>query len=270
MGSGGGGILKLGDQIGNAATFGLAGKVSDKYGIGLDKMLGTPEQQAAYQNQFNDPMPTRPGYESTMDDKTGLLKSQYNLPDWQNVNPDMAGYEQVKKNALETGPSAWAQAAQTEQDLRTSGAKNSAAQQGASAEAQARSSLASKYGLSPAAQQRLAIQNQRNQMSGMQNIGFQDAAARSNINLNDQQRKDTQLAQLTGLATTNAQLGMQNQQAGLGTKQYNITNALNENQNKNQQNLNAYQAQMQAWAANKQADATRAAGSGGGGGGGKK
>lgn len=206
----------------------------------------------------------RPEFVSLIDPSTGLLKSQYQTEWGTNITPDMRGIEALRERALSTGPSTWQNLALQRQALEEQGLKDSSQQQGASAAAQARSSLASHYGLSPAAQERLAVQNQRNQMQSLQNVGFQGAKARSDLALQDEQMRTQMLQALPGQENALAQVALQNRAGDIGIKEWNIQNALAEKRAKDQSDMNTYHEQMSAWAAQKQAEAMRNAGGGGG------
>lgn len=200
----------------------------------------------------DDGSPIRPGFETYINPNTGFIHGNYEA----DFNPDTQALNEIQKRALSTGPSAWQTQALAQQGLEEQGQRQNLQQQGASSEAGARAALASKYGLSPAAQQRLALQNQKSQMSGLQNIGFQGSQARGNIGLQDEQMKNQFLNELPG---------MQNQlaQGQTAAREYNVTNTLNEKNLQNAANLSAYGDQMRAWASGKQADAQANAGGGG-------
>lgn len=219
----------------------------------------------AAQGKNPDGSPIRPEFQSLLDPATGLLQSQYQASWGSDIAPDTRAIEAIRARALSTGPSAWQNLALQNQALEEQGLKNTAQQQGASAAAQARSALASKYGLSPAAAERLATQNQRAQMNALQNVAFQGAKARSDIGLQDEQMRNQLLQALPGQENQLAQIALQNRAANVGVNEWNIQNALAEKRAKDQADLNAYHEQMSAWAANKQAEAMRNAGGGGGG-----
>ncbi len=189
-----------------------------------------------------------PGYQKA----SGLLNENLQSK----FNPDMQGMEAYRARALGTGPSAWAQQALGKQGLEEQGLKNSAQAQGASAQSQARSSLASKYGLSPAAQQRLALQGQRDQMGSLQNVGFQGAKTRADIGVQDEATKNQFLQNLPG-----QELNLAN--ANTANQQFNIGQAVNQNNAQNLFNINKYNENMKAWAAGKTADAQGNSGGGG-------
>lgn len=238
--------------IGNAISGAAGNAVKAVGGLPLALLSGTGGGgNGGYQAQYF-AQPERPDWASNLDPSTGLLKTSLQSQ----FNPDMSGMNAYKDMALGTGASPWAQAQLQNQALQEQGLKNSVGQQGASAEAGARSQLASKFGLSPAASERLATQNQRNQMTNLQNVGFQGAQARGQIGSQDAQNRQQFLAGLPGQQMALAGAQTQNQQ-------YNIGNAVNETNAKRANDLNTYNQQMQAWAANKSGDAMRQSGSGG-------
>lgn len=238
--------------IGSAISNGAGNAAKAVGGLPLALISGTGGGgNGGYQSQYF-AQPDRPDWSSNLDPGTGLLKNSLQSQ----FNPDSSGMNAYKDFALGTGPSPWASAQLQNQGLQEQGLKNSTQNQNASANAQAESSLASKYGLSQGARERLATQSQRNNMMGLQNVGFQGAQARAGIGAQDAQNRQGFLANLPGL---------QNQQAGMQTanQQYNIGNAINETNAKRANDLNTYNQQMQAWAANKSGDAMRQSGSGG-------
>lgn len=192
------------------------------------------------------PEPERPEFKSLIDPATGLLKDQYN------VKLDERGLNAFRDRALSQGPSAWQNLALEKQKLDESALKDSTLQQGSSAAAQARSALASRGGLSGGAAERLAKDQMRNQMSGLQNVGFQGQQARANIGLQDEQMKNQFLQALPG-----------QELAALQPQQFNIQNAINQNRDLNTANLSAYKDQMAAYGAKQQANAMRGTGGGG-------
>lgn len=202
------------------------------------------------------PAPVYPGLtHNLLDNKTGLLHDKYQLKYGEDINPNTQGIEAIRSRALGTGPSAWQTAALGRQGLEEQGLKNAAQQQGASAEAQGRSALASKYGLSPAAQERLAKSSMRDQMSSLQGVGAQGAKARADLALQDEQMKNQFLQGLPGQENALAQTQMQNRQNRLGTEQYNLGNTVSQFNALNAADINKYNEQMKAYAAQQQANA---------------
>lgn len=202
----------------------------------------------------------RPEYTTLLDEK-GNLKDQYRLSYGGAITPDQQGIQAFRQRALQQGPSSWANLALQRQGLEEQGLRDTTQQQGASAASQARSSLASKFGLSPAAQERLARQQMRDQAMGMQNVAFQGAKSRSDIGLEDERMKNQFLQQLPQQDLAFANQAMQNRQAELDVNKYNIGQAVGDVARQNAQRLGVYNEQMREWAAGRQADSM----SGGGG-----
>jgi hypothetical protein len=186
-----------------------------------------------------------------------------------NINQD--AYNAMKGRALSTGDSPWltmqkqllaSQMAQQRDDTQA---------QELSGEAQARSALASKGGLSGGAAERLA-------MSGAKNLNAlkqQNARAGNqqgiNLNIADDQTKQALLGQVAGLdqsaanfdlTKANTLLSQQSKEQALNedANKYNIGNALTETQNKRNFDLDQWKTKMSTWAANRTADAQENAG----------
>lgn len=207
--------------------------------------------------------PVRPEWESLLDPKTGLLKSQYQMQYGPDITANSQALDALRSQTLSQGPSAWAQLANQQQGLQEAGQRSGAAQQAASSAAQARSGMASKYGLSQGANQSLARQNMRDQMNSMQNIAAQGAQQRGQIGLQDAAQKQQALMQLPGMEVQATAPQFQNRALSLNTQQFNVGGAANEVNQKRQADLSSYNDQMKAWAAQQQADAIRNSGSGG-------
>lgn len=208
-------------------------------------------------------MPTRPEFNSLVDPATGLMKSQYINPYGSDITPDKTALNALQANSLSTAPSSWANAQNAQADLQNQGLKNSTQNQNASANAQAQSSLASKFGLSPAAQARLASQNMKAGQAGLQNVGFQGAQAKAAIGAQDATNKQNQLMAIPGMQNADAASQLANRQASLTQQNLNTGNAINQVTLKNAADLNTYNQQMAVYGANKNSDAMRNQGSSG-------
>jgi hypothetical protein len=164
------------------------------------------------QKEYNDQVagldpgarPGAVGFESITDNKTGQLKDQYKLSGGE-------GYSKLADERLATD---------------TAQARNTAAQGQAGAQAQARTALSSKQGMTPAMAMRLAAQGQRDQMGAQQDItqgqvrGGQDVAAKQ------------------------FDLGREAEKANLGS-------SIGDQQARNNFNMDRYKTQMGEWAAGK-------------------
>lgn len=256
----------MGGSVGGIINKGISGAASVFGGLplalaqGMNGGGGPSQQDLINSGQIQ---PNRPTYDSLRDPTTGLMKNQYQVNWGDNVSADQRGMDAYRNMALGSGPTPWASAALNAQKLDEQNLRDSTQQQGASAQAGARSALASKYGLSPAAQERLAIQGQRAQMSGLQNVGMQGAQARAQIGMQDANTRNQFLQGLPGQDLAQANLAMANKQGNLGLQQWNIQNAFNDKLTNDAANMNTYNEQMKAWAANKQGDAMANSGSGG-------
>lgn len=204
-----------------------------------------------------------PDYQNNMDQSTGLLKPSLQTSWGSDVAPNTQAIEKLRAEGLSNAPSSWAQQALGSQALEEQGLKNSTQAQAASAASQARSSLASKYGLSPAAQERLATQNQRSQMAGLQNVGFQGAQARAAIGTQDAANKQAILSALPSQENALAQVQLANKQGEQQANQFNIAQGVNANNAQNAYNLGQWNQGLQGYASMQTGNAMAASGGGG-------
>jgi len=190
--------------------------------------------------------PKMPAFQSQLG-AGGMMPEQYQIQDQLN----RTGLEQMRGLATGTGPTAWGQA--RGQQLATDQARSlqDVTAQGQAAQAQARSQLSQRGGLSGGARERLAGAGARQDLMGRQGALMAGQQAREGLATEDQARRDRALGQLPG-----AELGAA--QFGQNTSKYNIQNALGEKQAERNYNMQKYQADAQAWAAQKQAEAIRA------------
>lgn len=160
-----------------------------------------------------------PGAAPQYADYKGLTDASGNLLP-QYAAPDVSGYSSGMLS---------------KQGIEQSGLLNSAAQAQGGAQAQARSQLASQYGLTGGAANRLAEMGQKNLLTADQGVAQQGAQQRADI---------------------------ANQQFQLNTNaaNQNVGTQISNNQAQNAANLAKYQTQMQTYAAQKQAQATLGAG----------
>lgn len=224
----------------------------------LERAIKLRDQQIRQQEMEIANQPKRPEYQSLLDPKTGLMKEQYQLKD--DLKADTRGIEALRSRALGSGPSEAANRLTDVQRLEEAGLRDRFGNQSANAAAQARSSLASRQGLSAGASERLARQNMRDQMMGNQGIAQQGALSRANIGAQDEQQRLGILQQLPGMELQQLQPALANKRI----QETNINNALAENKATNAQGQASYEEQMKAFAANKQAEAIRNSGGGGG------
>lgn len=222
----------------------------------LDAQNAALQRQLDLQKQKEAMAPKRPEYQSALGED-GLLQDKYKMKWAGDINPDMRGMEAFREKALATGPSAWASEALNKQKLEEQGMRDSTQAQGASAAAGARSAMASKFGLSPAAAARLATQQMRAQMTGMQNVGMSGAKARADIGMQDESTKNQFLQALPGQENNLAQIGLQNRTMSQDVDKMNLQNTFNQKAAGEENAMTKYQEQMKQQAADKNAEAMR-------------
>lgn len=211
---------------------------------------GDQMAQSGRENYANAPytgMPAYPGYNPVYNPNT---MSVGNTPN------DTSGLQAFKAQALRTGPSAWAGMAEAKSNADQAAAIDQAQKQGAGATATAEGNLAMQGGLRSGAAERIQSAANKNAMDTSQNIATQGMANRSQIGINDEQNRITQLGMLPQMQQNQAEFQRQGQE-------FDINNMLKENQNYNAYNLGLYNTNMGGWAAGKQANATMKSGQGG-------
>jgi hypothetical protein len=201
-----------------------------------------------------------PERESLLDPATGLLKAAYQYKG-QTIDPNnLEGYSAIKGDALRTGPSKWLTLAEQKQQAEQAQANDAANSNAMSGNAQARSTLAMRGGLSAGARERLGSQMQKDIVGARQQVAGQGILQRAQLNLQDEQmRRDS----LNNFASAEGKLSTYNNDIGNQGSQFNILQALGEKSKGDDDAMNKWKIQMEKWAANKQADATANSGGGG-------
>lgn len=138
------------------------------------------------------------------------------------------GYKATASNALNPGPSAWADLANRQQDMIGSNTLDKAAQSVAGQTAGADASLAANGGLSSGARERIAEGGAKNMAATAEDTSRQTGLNKMQIGMNDQTNKMQQLGSLNNMDMSN------------------------------------YQNQLQAWGANQTANAMSNSGKSGG------
>lgn len=204
-------------------------------GIGLP---GDSKDKKAAAGRYNGPtreQPGYPGYESTLDPSTGMLKGNLNIRGTKNE-----GMDSVRETALaRPGSSPWERMQLERQQIGQSTQRGAMDQQMASQTAGAQSSLAMRGGLSSGASERLAGLGAQNAMTERQNINRQGEVDRLGIST----------------AAEGQRLGAANNLASMehGRSVFDITNANTEHQNAEAAKLAAYQERMKGWSAEQMA-----------------
>jgi hypothetical protein len=190
----------------------------------------------------------RPEFGSILNE-SGQLGDGYKL----NRQLDSRGLDAFRDRALSTGESPWAAMMKGQQEMQRQSAMESADAQAASGAAQARSSLASRGGLSGGAQLALARSGARDLMNSKQGINRQAMTNNMNVGIEDEKQR---------MAALQALPGMENQSFStlLDKDKYNMTNTLQQISDKRTYDLDAWKKRMEVMAAGKQADATQNAG----------
>lgn len=160
------------------------------------------------------------------------------------------------QQAERTGPSSWANLASASANQNTKLAQSQAAAQGAGQTAQAQAALASSGGLDSGARERLQRSGMKNAMDSQQKLAGQNLQNQSQIGMNDEQNRISQLGQAASVQNTANQGQFQQQNALNSLRSTDVMHQIGETQNQNLFNMNAYNQQMQAWAGQQQANAT--------------
>jgi hypothetical protein len=219
------------------------------------------------------PMPKYDGYTSYLNPDGTLpdtmkLGVTSNLGDLQTkldgITLDTRGLDKFRTEALRDPAiqSAWAKMASNKQGLEESAARGIAAQQSAGSQAQARSALAMRGGLSGGSRERLASQGMTDQLMAGQKVGAEGRMARANIALQDEQKRMQALSQLPGMEIQALdpafkelsawQTMAQNEQANQMTAdKYNLENVFQDKRAKEEDEFRKYQEEMKKYAADR-------------------
>ena len=190
----------------------------------------------------NMPAPT---YNKTFDPTT---QNTYGTTQANQAND--AGYNALSKDALRTGPSAWAGLATAKQGAEEASASQNAMGKAAGQRADASSMLARTGGLDSGARERLARGSSKNAMDMQQDIQKQGGLNRMQIGMNDESNRIQQVGQLSAADEARNQDLMKSQQ-------FDTSNAMSSAQGQNQFNMSNYQNQMAGYGAYKTAQATK-------------
>lgn len=233
------------------------GKIAGGYfGGALGFLAGSQHDSnraAALERAGFDPysgMPVHPDYIGMEPEAFGKM--------YDNVNFSRAPLQQYTNEAMRTGPSRNALLAMEANDADTLLNVEKARKMGANLSSQARSSLASRGGLTSGAAERIAKTGRDKTMDLIQAANAQGSGGRINIGMEDERNRVDMLGRAPAMQ----------QSAG----QFDLTKAdqkakgmVGLHQDKNNFNMDKYKTNMSTWAANKQADATMRGGGGGGG-----
>src|SRR3990167_80692 len=189
--------------------------------------------------------------------RDGLLKKEYQLDLGQFDASGLEGYQKYKEQALSDDASPWAKLMEQKLAQEEANQRSEAAAQNMAGQAQARSSLAMRGGLSAGARERIAQQGQRNLMNTQQGIQSQGLLNKYNLGAQDQQNRMGMLKDLSG---SEIDIGKYN--VGLKGRQgeYNIGQALEEKRYQSGLREEDYVRKMKQNAADERAAAIAAEG----------
>ncbi len=270
-------------------------KRADELQAALDKARSQPGRPD-YQGYTNPDGTLKDAYklgQHSVEGDFNIDGSGYVIPKFDEVTMDPTALNQIKEQAFNQGPSAWAQLMNLQQGRGQQDAYDAVASQGAGARTQAQGDLSRLGGLSSGAMERLGRSTAKNNAFNQNAVLRQGMGDRTNIGLADQSQKTQLLQSIPGLQQNVANLKMQNNafdtdinkyntnaQIDLSkyntgnkldlakynntmaaqTDQFNVGNQLKDQEGKNAFSQGVYSDQMKAWAANQQAQATVDAG----------
>lgn len=267
----------------NNQTFQNGFQLDDQSGIYTDPKTGGRYNQEQYQ-QFlqqqqaddakaknhasmlaqgmnDDGSPIRKAFDSLVDPTTGKMPGQYTM-NLSGLDPTQwEGFSKYKQEALRTGPSAWAQLQQQQNNSAMLNNKETAARQAASGMNQNLSNLALHGGTSSGARALAGVQSNRDMLMARQQAQRAGDTANMQTSTTDEGNR---VAQLANLSQNEQQIGQYNKTLEGKQQEFNIGNLLHENDAKRSYNDMTYSEQMKKWAADKQAEATAHSGGGGG------
>lgn len=212
-------------------------------------------------DQFGKPLD--PEYNNLLDPASGVLKSQYQMTPEQANLSSLDSYGAYKSAAMAPGFTPWGEMQKQLLGTQQNQALSDLSGKSAQGQAQARSSLGMRGGLSSGARERLAVSGARDLNQGNQSIYNQGSQNLLNLGISDAQQKQSMLSNLLNTDVQGQQFNVQNKNQA---NQYNISNALSENTKANANNLAKYGMKMQDWAGAGTAAAIANSGGGGGGG----
>jgi hypothetical protein len=178
----------------------------------------------------------------------GIDAKGYVIPKFDEVTMDPAALNQIKEQAFNQGPSAWAQMLNLQQGRSQQDAYDMVANQGAGANAQAMGDLSRLGGLSSGAMERLATNTQKNNAFNQNAVLRQGMTDRGNIGLADQAQKTQLLQAIPGYERSVADLKLQNNAAATDVNKFNTLNQidLSKYNTTNTVDLNKYNQTMAA------------------------
>lgn len=179
---------------------------------------------------------------------------QSNLPQLQQELSGLGGITQqglraTANQAFSRGASPWAQLAQNRQRLQEQAQRDQLQKEGAARQAEARSALAMRGGLSSGARERLARSGMRDQLLGAQDVSRQGAQSALQIGMQDEANRQKALQAIPSMAAP----GINMAQLGQQTRAFDTQQQVDEAARRNQFDLAKYQSDMAAWAAGQQA-----------------
>ncbi len=221
---------------------------------------------------------TRPDFGSLVNPATGKLQDRFNLgpseslTDYaggqlKDINLNTQGLDEIRRRALETGPSKWEQLALGKQGVEEAGALDEATRAGKGAEAGALSNLAMFGGVSGGERERIGYGSARDIAESRQRVGQEGRGARAGIGLAAEEQKLGLLKGLPGQevealnpAFRKAELMGQAKQTDIGNKsamdRFNLSNLIKDTSEKNLFDMTNYQEQMKKYGAEQEAKAT--------------
>ena len=160
----------------------------------------------------------------------------------------LKGFSQMEKEALRTGPSAWANLASQQQRNQAGLGRSRAMAEAAGQTAQARTGLAMRGGVDSGSRERLASQGMKSAMAMSQDIGANLDNNLLSIGMQDNTNRLGVLDKFSGMEMDKAKtLGQ--------AKQMDIQNQIAENQNKNKFAMDMWSKKMETYAANQNSKA---------------
>jgi hypothetical protein len=200
--------------------------------------------------------PIRNNYQSVLNDKGGIQNAfslANRLGDDVSLNTQAA--DSMRSRATAVGPSVWAQLAEQNQRLQESQALNNNMVNAQANTNRGFNQLASRGGLSAGQRERLAMQGQRQALSGQQGILNQGMQSRLNLGMQDEQMKNQLLGQSAQADLANANFRQGQRAFNVDAQRFDLNNALNDVRGLNAYNAGAFGEAMREWGTGKTADA---------------
>lgn len=208
-------------------------------------------------------IPKRPDYVGLTNPATGQLHDRFSMKDvGGDIRLNTQGLEEIRRRALETGPSKWETLALGKQAEEEIGALDEATRAGKGAEAGALSNLAMFGGVSGGERERIGYGSARDIAESRQGVGREGRIARAGINLASEEQKAGYLKGLPGMELAALEPEFKKAELQREKDRFNLSALRADQAAKTAWDLGSYEEMKKKYGAGEEAKATEAAGGG--------